>query len=137
MRDVALLNGGPFTRIGGWPASTSKKLFAAAIVEAADSDVAASFCTPAVRAAWKFAAVFVGKAPIVNSPGPGGELVVAGSVSCWLVPSGRLKPKVMASPGLGVAGKSRVIPGVEAVGPLTSAPFSAGAVATVIPKTVA
>src|SRR5881394_1005129 len=93
MRDVALLNGGPFTRIGGWPASTSKKLFAAAIVEAADSEVAASFWTAPVRAAWKFVAVSLGNVPIVNWPGPGGELVVAVSVSCWLVPSGRLKPK--------------------------------------------
>src|SRR5436305_12201982 len=52
--DVALSNGDPSTRIGGWPASTLKKLFAAAIVEADDSDVAASFWTAAVRATWKF-----------------------------------------------------------------------------------
>src|SRR5204862_5507349 len=91
MSDVALSNGGPSTRIGGWPASTSKKLFAASIVEAADSEVAASFWTAAVRAAWKFVAVLLGNAPIVNSPGPGGALVVAVSVSCWLVPSGRSK----------------------------------------------
>src|ERR1700742_2397302 len=66
--EVALSNGGPSTRIGGWPASTLKKLFAAAMVEAADSEVAASFWTAVPRAVRKFAAVLVGDASMVNSP---------------------------------------------------------------------
>src|ERR1044072_925370 len=43
--DVAVSNGGPLTRIGGWPASTLKKLFVAAIADGADRGVAASFWT--------------------------------------------------------------------------------------------
>src|SRR5437762_10821247 len=76
-RLVAVFNGGPATRIGGWPASTSKKLFAAAIAEAADSEVAASLPTAVVRDDWKLAAVAADVAPMVNSPAAGGVLFVA------------------------------------------------------------
>src|ERR1044072_1292136 len=53
INDVALSNGGPVTRIGGWPASTLKKLFVAAMADAADSEVAASFWTAPLSAVWK------------------------------------------------------------------------------------
>ena len=68
---VALSNGGPATRIGGWPASTLKKLFAAAIAEAADSEVAASLPTDVFSALRKLVEVAAVDAPMVNSPGRG------------------------------------------------------------------
>src|ERR1051326_247606 len=64
--EVALANGGPATRIGGWPASTSKKLCAAATAEAAVSCVPASVETAVVSAAWRLAAVARGVAPMGN-----------------------------------------------------------------------
>src|SRR5262249_37437678 len=49
--DVAVLKGGPFTRIGGLDASVLKKSLPAATAEAATSDVSASFVTAVVNAA--------------------------------------------------------------------------------------
>src|SRR5437588_2006513 len=133
---VAVLNGGPATRIGGCPASTSKKLFAAAIAEAADSEVAASLPTAVVSEACRLAAVAFGLAPTVNAPAAGGDEFVAVSVSCWVVPSGRLKPNVIASPGFGLLVKLTLMPAGDPVGPVTVAPLSELTLASFIPKTV-
>src|SRR2546421_7999976 len=123
-RLVAVLNGGPATRIGGWPASTLKKLLAAAIAEAADKEVAASFWTAVVSEACRFAAVAFGLAPIVNSPVAGGALFVAVSVSCSVVPSGIEKANLIASPGLGLLLKVTLAFAGDPVGPPTVAPLS-------------
>ena len=56
------VNGEPLTRCGG----SSKKSLAAAMAEAADSEVAPIWLTPAVSAACRFAAVAAGVAPMVN-----------------------------------------------------------------------
>src|SRR5579862_986217 len=65
--------GAPETRIGG----SSKKLLAAAMAEAADSEVLPIWATPAVSAACRFAAVGAGVAPMPNWLAPGVADVVA------------------------------------------------------------
>src|SRR5258707_713915 len=70
------VNGEPETRIGGWPASTSKNMCAAAIVDAVVSEVAPSLPTAAESAACRLAAVCVGVAPMANVPADG-EFAVA------------------------------------------------------------
>src|SRR5262249_44454546 len=98
---VAVANGGPMTRCGGWPASTSKKLCAASAVGAARRWVSGGGCPPVVSAACRLAAVAAGFAPITNVLVGGGVVDVAVSVSAWVVPSGRLKLKVTVSPMIG------------------------------------
>src|SRR6202034_996340 len=71
-REVAVANGGPSTRKGGLAASVLKKSFAAAMAEAAVSDVPAMVLTPLVSAAWRLVAVAAGVAPMVNCPVAGG-----------------------------------------------------------------
>src|SRR5437868_4414462 len=65
------VNGDPETRIGGSPTPMSKKSCAAAIDEAAVSEVAASVLTEELSTAWKLALVAATLAPMVNSFGPG------------------------------------------------------------------
>src|SRR6516164_3880491 len=62
--DGAVPKGGPLTRCGGWVASVLKKLFAAAIAEAAVNAVAASVETAVVSAALRLVAVAAGVAPM-------------------------------------------------------------------------
>src|ERR1700681_2618577 len=98
--DVAVLNGGPFTRCGGFEL---KKLLAAATAEAAGSAVCARLPTAVVSAACKLPAVAAGVAPMANWFGPGDAAAVAWSVMVWLVPSGRVKLNWTESPLLGFA----------------------------------
>ena len=88
---VAVANGGPATRMGGWPTSMSKKSCAAAIADAAVSCVPASVLTDWVSAACRLAAVAAGFAPIVNVSVGGGDAVVAVIVRSWVVPSGSVE----------------------------------------------
>src|SRR5580700_8259900 len=60
---VAVLNGGPATRCGGFEL---KKLLAAATADAAGSVVCARLPTAVVSAACKLAAVAAGVAPMAN-----------------------------------------------------------------------
>ena len=62
---------------------------------------------------------------MVNSPAAGGASVVAVSVILSVVPSGRVKENVIASPGFGLLVTSTVMAAGEPVGPVTVAPFSA------------
>src|SRR5258705_10193995 len=100
--EVAVSNGGPLTRCGGFDASTLKKSLAASTAEAATNDVSASFATAAVREDCKLAAVAAGVAPMVNWFAAGGLAAVAVNVSFSVVPSGSVNVKVTASPGLGL-----------------------------------
>src|SRR4051812_34784601 len=68
-----------------------KKLFDAAIAEAATSDVSPSVWIAGVSAACKFTVVAAVSAPIRNEPVGGGLFVVAVSAIDSEVPSGRLK----------------------------------------------
>ncbi len=118
---VALSNGGPATRIGGAPAPTLKKSFAAAIAEAAESEVAASLVTEAASAACRLAAVAVVLPPMVNWFGPGVAEVVAVSVRFSVDPSGTANVNVMVCPLLGLAANETPMLGGE---PVTLAPES-------------
>ena len=84
--DVAVLNGGPLTRCGGW----SKKLLEVSIAEAATSEVLATVVIDVVNAVCRLAAVAAGVAPMVKDPVGGGEVVVAVNLIDWVVPSGML-----------------------------------------------
>src|SRR6187399_125404 len=130
------VKGDPATRIGGWPAVTSKNMCAAATADAADSDVAASLPTDVVSAACRFVAVCAGVDPMVNSPAAGGASVVAVSAILSVVPSGSVKENVIASPGLGLLVKFTVTLAGEPVGPVTVAPLSGVTPASFSPKTV-
>ena len=134
---VAVERASPATRIGGWPAPTLKKLSAAAIAEAADSDVAASFCVAVVSEACRFAAVALTLAPMVNSPAPGGEAFVAVSENCALVPSGSANENVIASPGFGLLVRLTLADAGDPAGPVTVAPLSELTLASFMPNTVA
>ena len=69
---VAVLNGGPATRIGGWPAPTSKKSCAAATAEAAESATSRRACRPRCSArSASSSTVAASVAPMVNSSGAG------------------------------------------------------------------
>ena len=104
---VAVSNGGPATRCGGWPASTLKKSSPAACAEAAVSAVPASVPSDWVRAARRLVAVAVGVPPMVNSFGPGVAEAVAVSVRSSLDPSGSVNENRTVSPAAGlVAPKS-------------------------------
>ena len=63
---VAVSNGGPSTRCGGWLASGLKKSLPACTAEAATNWVFAKVPTPWVSAACKLIAVSADVAPIVN-----------------------------------------------------------------------
>src|SRR5215472_1750197 len=117
--DVAVSNGGPLTRCGGFEL---KKSLAAAIAEAAGSAVCARLVTALPSAACKLAAVSAGVVPIVNWPGPGGEFVVACSEMVWLEPSGRVRPNWIVSPLFGLAPSVTEMAGGEPLGPVTVAP---------------
>src|SRR6478609_8481184 len=121
-RAVAVAKGGPTTRWAAWAGPTSKKLCAACTVEAAVNCVAVRVRIEFVRAACRLAAVAAGVAPIAKASTPGGDAVVAVIVSCWVVPSGRLKVRLSASPGFGFTDRSTVMPGGVPVGPITLAP---------------
>ena len=117
-RATVAVAGAPETRSGG----SSKKLLDAAIAEAADSDVAPIWVTPAVSAACRLAAVAAGVAPMVNWLAPGVAEVVACSCNVCVVPSGRVKVKVTVSPLFGLlAPRSTEMPAGEPLGPVTVA----------------
>src|SRR5712671_278984 len=97
-KPVAEVNGEPATRCGGLP----KKSFAAAIADAAASEVSASLPTAAANAACRLLAVISLVAPIANWFGPGLVEVVAVIVMLSLDPSGSVKRYVMFSPLLGL-----------------------------------
>src|SRR5262245_19004716 len=107
--------GGPLTRCG----VPLKKLSAAAMAEAAASDVLASVWIEPVKAVCRLAAVVAASTPIVNSFGPGVADVVAVSLMTSLVPSGRLKWNCTVSPALGTPVKSIDIAGGAPAGPVT------------------
>src|SRR5262245_21178133 len=108
---IAVSNGGPATRCGGWPASTLKKSPAAATAEAAVSDVAASLPTAAVSAVSRLPGVRSLVARMANWFGPGLADVVAVSVMLSVEPSGRVKRYSMVSPSVGLpAVRSTVVP---------------------------
>src|SRR3954447_25488629 len=71
IRLVALSNGGPATRCGGWGESVLKKSFEAAIADAAVSEVLASLPIEVVSAACRLPAVADAFGPMVNWSGPG------------------------------------------------------------------
>ena len=93
------VKGDPATRIGGWPAVTSKNMCAAAIAEAADSEVAASLPTEVVSAAWQVRRGLRGRRADRELAGRRRRAVVAVS-AISVVPSGRVKENVIASPGV-------------------------------------
>src|SRR5579883_44763 len=68
-----------------------KKLLPAATAEAATSEVLAMLPIAVLRAASRLDAVVAGVAPMAKLPLGGGVVLVAVSVTDWLVPSGRLK----------------------------------------------
>src|SRR5579864_4173316 len=92
--------GGPLTRSGGFEL---KKSLAAATAEAAGSAVCARLVIALVNAVCRLPAVALALAPMVNWFAPGGEAVVACRVMVWLEPSGKVRPKAMVSPALGLA----------------------------------
>ena len=102
-----------------------KKLFEAAIADAATSEVSLSFLTDDVNAACRLAVVAVVSAPIRNEPAGGGFVVVAVNAIDSLVPSGKLKLNVTLSFSFGLtAPRSTVAAGGEPVGCVTVAPVS-------------
>ena len=102
-----------------------KKLFDAAIADAATSDVSPSVWIEDVSAACKFAVVAAVSTPIRNEPAGGGFFVVAVSAIDSVVPSGRLKLNVILSPSFGLtAPRSTVTAGGAPVGCVTVAPVS-------------
>src|ERR1700720_3230186 len=117
--DIAVSNGGPLTRSGGL---ALKKLLDAAMADAAGSAVCARLESAPVKAVCKLVAVAVALAPMVNWLAPGGELVVACSVTVWLVPSGSVRLNLIESPGLGLAPSATATDGGEPDGPVTVAP---------------
>src|SRR5580704_6016799 len=92
--------GVPLTRSGGFEL---KKSLAAAIAEAAVNAVCARLVIAPDSAVCRLPAVRVALAPMVNWFAPGGESVVAWSVMVWLEPSGKVRPKAIVSPALGLA----------------------------------
>ena len=72
-----------------------KKLLEAVIAEAATSEVLATVLIDDVRAVCRLLAVALGVAPMVNEPDGGGEVLVAVNCTVWVVPSGRLKVKLI------------------------------------------
>src|SRR5581483_1586495 len=102
--------------------SVLKKLSPAATAEAATSEVAASVPIDEFRAAFRFAAVAAGVAPIVKLPLWAGDVLVAVNWMESVVPSGSLKLKVIWSPGFGLpAVMSTETEGGEPAGPVTVA----------------
>src|SRR5690242_2745803 len=117
--EVAVSNGGPLTRCGGFEV---KKSFDAASAEAAGNAVCARLVTAPLSAVCKLAAVSAVVVPMVNWPGPGGELVVACSEMVWVEPSGKVRPNWIVSPSFGLAPSVTEIDGGEPLGPATVAP---------------
>ncbi len=106
-------------------ADGSKKSSEALIAEAATSAVSLNVWIAGVSAACRLAVVAVVFAPIRNDPAGGGFVVVAVSVIGSVVPSGKLKLKVILSPSFGlVAPRSTVEEGGTPAGCVTVAPVS-------------
>src|SRR5882757_4259146 len=102
-----------------------KKLLDAAIAEAATSEVSLSVLIEEVSVDCRLVVVAAVSAPIRNEPAGGGFVVVAVNVIGSLVPSGRLKLKVIVSPSLGlVAPRSMVAAGGVPPAWVTVAPVS-------------
>ncbi len=98
-----------------------KKLFDAAIAEAATSEVSLSVWIEDVSTACMLAVATTGSASIRKEPAGGGFFVVAVSVKASLVPSGRLKLKVNVSPSPGLAApKSMIVAGGAPAGCVTA-----------------
>src|SRR5688500_11076356 len=95
------------------------------MAEAATSDVFASVPTELVSAALRLAAVAAGVAPIAKLPAGVGTALEAVSCTVSLVPSGRLKVKLTASPSAGlVAPRSIEMAGGVPAGPVMVAPVN-------------
>ena len=102
-----------------------KKLFDAAIADAATSAVSLNVWIEDVNVACRFAVVAAVSTQIRNEPAGGGFFVVAVSENDSLVPSGRLKFNVILSPSFGLsAPRSTVAARGEPVGWVTVAPVS-------------
>src|ERR1700722_296899 len=98
-RDVEVA-GVPLTRSGGFEL---KKSLAAAIAEAAGNAGCARLVIAPHRPGCRLPAGRGGLAPMVNWFALGGESVVACRVMVWLEPSGKVRPKAIVSPALGLA----------------------------------
>src|SRR5271168_2222254 len=93
------------------------------MAEAAGSAVCARLPMALLSAVCRLPAVADGVAPIVNWLAPGGEAVVACSVTVWLEPSGNVRSNAIVSPAFGfVAPRVTEIDGGEPVGPVAVAP---------------
>ena len=104
-----------------------KKLFEAAIADAATSEVSLNVWIEEVKAACRLAVVATVSTPIRNEPDGGGLVVVVVAVSATdsVVPSGKLRLKVILSPSFGLtAPRSMVAAGGEPAGCVTVAPVS-------------
>src|SRR3984885_7143879 len=103
----------------------SKKSLPAATAEAATRSVFATFPIEVFKAALRFAAVAAGVAPIAKVLAGAGVVLDAVNVTDDVVPSGRLKLSVTASPGLGlVEPKLNDTAAGEPDGPVTVVPVS-------------
>ena len=102
-----------------------KKLSDAVMADAATSAVSLSVLIEDVNVACRFAVVATVSTPIRKEPAGGGFFVVAVSAICSVVPSGRLKLKVILSPSFGLtAPRSTVSAGGAPAGCVTVAPVS-------------